>query len=415
MLLISHPTGNRNVRALVEGALEAGRLDSFATSLGFAGQPRWSGLLPESMRSELRRRCYDVPTAKLVSWPERELCRLLAMRAGLTRMVRHESGWASVDAVYRDLDARVAARLPRWQRNRALTVAYAYEDGALATFGAARRLGIMAVYDLPIAYGQTTRRLLDEEAQRLPQWEPTLVSTQDSAAKLERKVAELEAADLVVCPSHFVLDSIPEQMRDSRRCIVAEFGSPPVSEGERRPPAGRRIRFLFAGSLGQRKGLADVFEAFRLLKRSDIELVVMGSLLMPLEFYRRHGGDFTYEATRPHAEVLRLMDGCDVLLLPSIVEGRALVQQEAMSRGLPIIVTRNAGGEDLVEEGRTGFLVPIRSPEALAAKINWIADRRETLPEMSFQARIMSARFTWTGYAQRILAAIFDTRQCGAQ
>ena len=46
----------------------------------------------------------------------------------------------------------------------------------------------------------------------------------------------------------------------------------------------------------------------------------------------------------------------DALVLPSIVEGRALVQQEALSCGLPIIVTPNTGGEDLIEEGTTGYL-----------------------------------------------------------
>ena len=59
----------------------------------------------------------------------------------------------------------------------------------------------------------------------------------------------------------------------------------------------------------------------------------------------------------------------DALVLPSILEGRALVQQEALSCGLPIIVTPNAGGEDLVEEGETGHLVSIRSPETIANAI----------------------------------------------
>ena len=57
--------------------------------------------------------------------------------------------------------------------------------------------------------------------------------------------------------------------------------------------------------------------------------------------------DFTYEPPRPHHEVLQLMKTCDVLVLPSIVEGRALVQQEAMSCRLPVIATRNAGADDL--------------------------------------------------------------------
>jgi len=406
MLLISHPTGNTFVRALLQEADRSKRLGLFATALGFSGTPGWFGLLPASLRNELARRRYAVSPAKMASYPLRETARLASRKIGWQGLSRHETGWASVDAVYRRLDAGVAAKLPRWTRQHALTAAYAYEDGALSTLTAAKNLGLTAAYDLPIAYWQTVRTLLEEEAARLPEWEPTLGSTRDSSEKMERKTAELMTADLVVCPSRFVLDSIPETLRAGRRCIVAEFGSPAGSTTEKAPPKNRRIRFLFAGSMGQRKGLADVFAAFRLLKRSDIELVVLGSLLMPLEFYRRHGGDFTYEPPRPHSEVLELMDSCDVLLLPSIAEGRALVQQEAMSRGLPIIVTRNAGGEDLVEEGRTGFLVPMRSPETLAERINRVADHADQLPDMAREARRKAAEFSWAGYAAKIMAAV---------
>lgn len=409
MLLLTHPTGNANVRALLDGAMRAQCLGGYATALGFAGgSGRFAGL-PPGLAAELHRRCYELPAELMLSRPGREALRLLARKLHLDAFTRRETGWASVDAVYRDLDRHVAGRLETWRRQRRLSAVYAYEDGALATLQAARRLGLTAAYDLPIAYWQTGHRLLAEEALRWPEWEPTLLSTGDSARKLERKSAELEAAEVVVCPSSFVLDSIPEPLRQGRHCVVAEFGSPPPSPApvpERTAPPRRRLRFLFAGSMGQRKGLADVFAAFARLRRSDIELVVMGSLLMPLAFYRRHGGDFTYEPTRPHAAVLRLMDSCDVLLLPSIVEGRALVQQEAMSRGLPIVVTRNAGGEDLVQDGRTGFLVPMRSPEALAERIAWLADHREELPAMSQQARAMAARYTWAAYADKVMAAV---------
>lgn len=406
MILVSHPTGNTFSRALLDAAQQQAKLGLFATALGFSGTPGWFGLMPGGLRSELGRRCYSVPGDKFISRPLRETTRLFSRKLGLSGLSRHETGWASVDSVYRDLDRHVARKLSAWTRSRSLDVVYAYEDGALATLTEAKRLGLKAAYDLPIAYWQTVRRLLEEEAQRLPEWEPTLGSTQDSDEKLARKTEELKAAEFVVCPSQFVLDSIPAELRQGRRCLVVEFGSPTVVPRERTKPAGRKIRFLFAGSMGQRKGLADLFAAFRLLKRSDVELVVMGTPAMPLEFYRKHGGDFTYEAPRPHGEVLKLMDSCDVLVLPSIAEGRALVQQEAMSRGLPIIVTKNAGGEDLVDEGQTGFLVPIRSPEAIAGKINWIADHADHLPDMARAAQEKAARLTWPDYGRKILEAL---------
>jgi glycosyltransferase involved in cell wall biosynthesis len=108
----------------------------------------------------------------------------------------------------------------------------------------------------------------------------------------------------------------------------------------------------------QRKGLADLFAAFNIVNRKDVELVVLGSLVQPLEFYRGQYADFSYEAPRPHGNVLQLMQSCDVFALPSIVEGRALVQQEAMACGLPLIVTPNAGGQDLIEEGKQDFSFP---------------------------------------------------------
>jgi glycosyltransferase involved in cell wall biosynthesis len=102
------------------------------------------------------------------------------------------------------------------------------------------------------------------------------------------------------------------------------------------------------------------------------------------------------------------MLSCDVLILPSIVEGRALVQQEAMACGLPLIVTRNAGGEDLVVEGETGFLVPAGSPSAIAEKIEWFLQNRARLPGMSVAARAKAAELTWRAYGERILHGIGD-------
>ena len=156
----------------------------------------------------------------------------------------------------------------------------------------------------------------------------------------------------------------------------------------------------------QRKGLADVFAAMRLLGSKKAELVVMGSPILPMRFYRSEFGSFSYEPPRDHGSVLRLMASCDVLVLPSIVEGRALVQQEAMACGLPLLVTRNAGGEDLISEGKTGFLVPPSDPAALAKKMEWFLENMEELPAMSSAARAKAAELTWPAYGASVLHAI---------
>ncbi|AGY59510.1 glycosyltransferase family 4 protein [Gloeobacter kilaueensis] len=401
-VLVSHPTGNPFVRALLAHLAAQKKLAAFYTTLAVQPGDWYVRAAPAPLRRELLRRTYDLPVQQIRSRPWRESVRLFASRIGPRFLTAHERGWASVDAIWQDLDRRVAARLPE---HRAQAV-YCYEDAALETFRAAHRLGLGCCYDLPIAYWQTSRRLLEEEAQRLPEWEPTLVGTRDSEAKLERKSEELALADVVICPSRFVYDSLPESVREDKRCVVAEFGSPVLAAKKRAASETGPLRVLFAGSLSQRKGLADLFAAIRLLGRSDIELVVLGTPLLPLPFYRRQLPDFTYEAPRPHALVLQLMQSCHLLALPSIVEGRALVQQEAMVCGLPLLITPNTGGEDLIEEGRTGFLVPIRSPEKLAEKLDWFADRRAETIQMGQQARQRAMEITWKAYCEKILAVL---------
>lgn len=403
MIAVSHPTGNQFVRALLSELEKRGELARFFTTVKAPGEAilRW---LPGSIRDQISRRAYSVVPSKITAQPFREMLRLVATSAGIPALTKHETGYASLDAVYHGLDEKTAAWISRGDTG--VRAVHCYEDGALQTFEAARKAGIKCVYELPIAYWEAAHAILNEEAARLPEWEPTLFSTRDSNKKLERKSRELKLADVVICPSRFVMDSLPGVVRESKKCVVANFGSPVAAEtrDHDQSPSGK-LRVLFAGSMTQRKGLADVFSAMKMLGRGDVELVVMGSPLLPMGFYRGQFPGFTYEVPRPHDAVIRLMQTCDVLVLPSLVEGRALVQQEALACGVPLVVTANAGGEDLIEEGVTGFLVPIRSPEAIAEKIAWFAGHRDLLPSMRKAAKRKAAEYTWSNYADSIIAS----------
>ena len=407
MILLSHPFGNANARAVLAALQDADLLAKFVTALGWSDESSWLQALPPSLRTPLGRRGYALPADKVLLDPAREIVRLLAGRVAVAgALTEHERGWASIDQVWQSVDRTAANYLRSNPTRQNIRGVYAYEDCALDSFRAARELGVRRVYDLPIAYFQTAQQLLREEAERYPDWEPTLIGTRDSPAKLARKAEELELAELVVCPSAFVLDSLPAEARAAKTCIVAPFGSPTVKAAIAEKPTERRLRVLFAGAMTQRKGLADLFAAMKLVNSAEVELVVMGSLLQPLEWYRERCASFTYEPPRPHGQVLELMRSCDVFVLPSIVEGRALVQQEAMACGLPLIATKNAGGDDLIDEGVTGFLVPIRSSEALAEKISWCASNRGSICGMGIAAQRRAAELTWRAYGEQVLAAI---------
>jgi glycosyltransferase involved in cell wall biosynthesis len=403
-----HPTGNRNVRAVLQSLNDAGSLVEFQTTLAVNSNSAWLKYLPVAIRQEWLRRSYEISSDKIWTHGFLEIARMILPKLNLEKHVNHEYGFASTYSVYKDFDNAAAKRLVRVVQSNKVDAVYAYEDSAFAVFKQAKELGIKCVYDLPIAYWETSRRFMTEEAERMPEWAKTLRGgILDSQEKLERKTKEMELADVVVGPGEFVMSSIPKWAHD-KKLIMSPFGSPVTKNND---PADKKkinnpLRVLFAGSMGQRKGLGDLFTALKLLNCKDIELVVMGSLLESMEFYRNEYPDFIYEPGRPHHEVLALMRSCDVFCLPSIVEGRALVMQEAMSQGLPLIITRNTGGEDLIIEGETGYLIPIRSPEAIAEKLNWFLDNRSKIAAMGRMAQQHAAKYSWEKYGSTIVESL---------
>jgi glycosyltransferase involved in cell wall biosynthesis len=415
MVVLSNPTGNTIVRAIARALRRAGLLDSLYTTIAFPDPG--AGWLPRRVRSQALRRHFEIEYRYVHTHPWLESVRLISSAIGYRPMSR-PGGAASVEAVYREFDRHVAGVIASNRLSPSVRTAYAYEDAAEDTFDVARDRGLACIYEMPIAHWQTVQRLLHEEAERWPEWRRTIQGLDDSAAKLERKNHEIELADTIIVPSRFVLDSLPAQVRASKRCVLAPFGAP--SPSALRAAATRRgadgpLRVIFVGAMTQRKGLADLFAAMRLLDRTDVELVVLGAPApnAPLSFYRSQYPGFQYEGTRPHAEVLEVMRSCDVFVLPALVEGRALVQLEALASGLPLLVTSHTGGDDLVEEGRTGFTIPIRSPEAIAERLAWFADHRDALAEMRRHAFRKAAETSWLHYESRVLDAVrasFDLR-----
>jgi glycosyltransferase involved in cell wall biosynthesis len=409
-VVLSHPVGNANVRAILNGLDEAGFLHSFYTTVATFPSSFLLKLSSLPGFGELRRRTYNKSFENRTHmFPYVEVARLLSMRMGLKGMVRHEEGLFSFDKVTLSLDRHTAKNLENARRNGADAV-YAYEDCALQTFREAKKLGLKCIYDLPIAYWEVSKKLLAEEAERLPQWKITLAGgIRDSAEKLSRKTEELSLADVIVTPGSFVAESLPEASLH-KKVICSAFGTPqPGNQVPQKVYTDKGpLRVLFVGSMGQRKGLGDLFAAINLLKTDNIQLVVMGSLLAGEDFYRKQCPGFIYEPGRSHEQVLALMRSCDVLCLPSIVEGRALVMQEAMSQGLPIIITGNTGGADLIIEGETGFLVPIRSPEAIAGKLSLLAKDRSLIKSMGEKARLHALKYTWGNYSKKVIDSLME-------
>jgi glycosyltransferase involved in cell wall biosynthesis len=102
-------------------------------------------------------------------------------------------------------------------------------------------------------------------------------------------------------------------------------------------------------------------------------------------------------------DVLREMHNHDVLVFPSLFEGFGLVVLEAMAQGTPVITTTHTCGPDIIEDGTDGFIVPIRSAEAIAQKLEVLSSDRGRLTAMKFAARRKAELHPWKIYRQRLV------------
>ena len=90
-------------------------------------------------------------------------------------------------------------------------------------------------------------------------------------------------------------------------------------------------------------------------------------------------------------------------MLASVEEGLALVQAQAMACGLPVIATTNTGAEDLFTNSIEGFIVPIRSPEAIREKLEWMMDNRALRDQMAVSALERVKKLGgWDSYGDRV-------------
>ena len=402
MILLSHPTGNEFVRQALTAFDRVGMLREFWTTISWNPAAPINRLLPRSVCELFDRRSFsESMRSRTHTVPFREAVRLMAGAAGFSP--RHETGTFSIDAVMRELDQKVAHRLRKIDNCRAV---YAYEDGALLSFRVARDLGLKRIYDLPIGYWKAGQRIFAEEKEREPEWSPTLTGTLDSAEKLARKDEELRLATRVVVASTFTKRTLADAPCAGKIDIVP-YGAPPPISNEIAKSSGR-LKVLFAGSLGQRKGLSYLLKAIEMLKDS-VDLTLLGRRAAPgcgpLESAVRK---YRWVPSLSHPAMLREMQSHDVLVLPSLFEGFGLVILEAMAQGTPVITTDHTAGPDVIQNEVDGLIVPIRSANAIAEKLDTLARDSERLMAMKLAAKRKAMLWSWEIYRRRLLEVARD-------
>ncbi|WP_207482561.1 glycosyltransferase family 4 protein [Arenibaculum pallidiluteum] len=382
----------------------SGMLERFYTDIcGTRGWPRLLGAVPRRLQPAAVRRLagripWQVPDERITSFGGIGLAfALMRMAARTPTQSTAAHLWAG-----RKLARAVAAA----DFGRAAGV-YAYSGECLELLTAARARGLWTAVEQIIAPREIVDRLVQEEAERFPDWQPPAVADRLAGTYAARERAEWAAANLVVCGSEFVRQGVIDQGGDPRRCVVVPYGVDARFSLPARASHGGPLRVLTVGSVGLRKGSPYVLEAarrlrgraqFRLIGPCDLGPAPRAALAEGLEFI----------PGVPRAEILSHYAWADVFLLPSICEGSATAVYEAMTAGLPAIVTANTGS--VVRDGTDGYVVPIRDVDAITQAVETLAAEPDLRRAMAENARRRAQDFDLQAYGRRLCRELRSVR-----
>jgi glycosyltransferase involved in cell wall biosynthesis len=122
---------------------------------------------------------------------------------------------------------------------------------------------------------------------------------------------------------------------------------------------GDKINILFVGRYFYQKGVHDLLEAFKILRRKyDVSLTVVSNV--PKEVQDSHKDmDITFREPNIKRKDLfkRFYGGADIFIYPTYFDTSSFVVIEAMSAGLPVIATNTYAIPEYIKNGKTGFLI----------------------------------------------------------
>jgi glycosyltransferase involved in cell wall biosynthesis len=193
-----------------------------------------------------------------------------------------------------------------------------------------------------------------------------------------REEAEYAHADCITVPSTFSQQSFLDQGVDAAKIRLLPYGVNLARFHPTAAPTADRFDVLFVGGMNLQKGVQYLVQAYQKLQHSAKSLTFVGapSTMVMNMLKARHlwPADAKVLGHMPQPDLKSIMSRSHVMVLPSIQEGFGMVMAQAMACACPVIASTNTGSQDLFTHGQEGWTVPIRDVDALANRMQYLAE-----------------------------------------
>jgi glycosyltransferase involved in cell wall biosynthesis len=325
--------------------------------------------------------------------------------------VRTTLSWKKLRIPYRLLGSQGVCELHDWLVARQLRslagridVVHVWPLGAMRTIMEARHLGMVTLLERPNAHTRYAYEVVRKECQRLGVSMPPRHEHAYKPAVLRHEEAEYKLADWLLCPSEFVVHTFAEQGFPAEKLLQHRYGFDekiffprPDAKDE-----NKGLTVLFAGGCTPRKGLHYALDAW-LHSRAHKE----GVFLIAGEFIPGYRERLSAQLGHPSVKILGhrtdlpdLMRRSDILILPSIEEGSALVTAEARGSGCVLLVSDAAGA--ICEHERNALVHHVGDVQVLTQHFNRLNEDRRVLCRLREASLKTVHEITWTAAGRKL-------------
>ncbi len=329
------------------------------------------------------------------------------------RRVPHRAFLGSPDRALAYHDRRVATLLR--SSDASFEVVHTWPQAALMTLRTARVRRILSSREVPNTHTANAYAQAEREASIIGIELVKGHSHRLDPRRLQLEDREYAEVDLLLVPSDHVAETFVKRGIPEQRLRRHQYGFDPARfhcHGRTEPP-DRPFAAVFVGSAEPRKGLHYALEAWRHADLpGDAELLIAGGFVPG---YRdRVASGLALPGVRHLGfvdDVPALLRASDVLILPSVEEGSALVTYEAQGSGCIPLVSSAAGA--LLPPGSDDLVHQPRDVGALTAQLRRLA--HDTGAREAHRRAVIdwSSRLTWDRAGQRMLDIYADALELG--
>ena len=254
---------------------------------------------------------------------------------------------------------------------------FGFNTNCLELMEILRKRQVFTVID-QVDPGRIEEDMILEEIERWPGW--ASAPERMTGEYWQRIEAEWKAADAVLVNSEWSWQALVRQGVRPEKIMVVPLAIDVAADHVLAPvnPEGP-LKVLWLGSIILRKGISYLVEAARQLP--NVEFLLAGPLGISRQAVQSFPGNVKLLGRVTRDQLGAYYRQAQVFVLPTISDGFAVTQLEAMAHGLPVIATPNCG--NVVTDGVDGLIVPIRDSEALADAIARLDADRSLLRNMS--------------------------------